>query len=53
MAKFIVIKCKCGNEQKVFTTPSINVKCRVCNELIATATGGKAVFSGKRVKGIE
>ncbi|MEW6528358.1 MAG: 30S ribosomal protein S27e [Candidatus Micrarchaeota archaeon] len=53
MAKFIVIKCECGNEQKVFSTPSTNVKCRVCNKIIAIATGGKAAFLGKRIRSAE
>lgn len=53
MAKFILVKCKCGNEQKVFSTPSMDVKCRVCNETIAQATGGKAALSGKYVKDAE
>jgi small subunit ribosomal protein S27e len=53
MARFILVKCKCGNEQKVFSTPSINVKCRVCNEIIAQPTGGKAALSGKYVKDVE
>ncbi len=53
MAKFIIVKCKCGNEQKVFGAPAMSVKCRVCNELLATATGGKAALSGKYVKDAE
>lgn len=53
MAKFIIVKCKCGNEQKVFGAPSINVKCRVCSEPLATATGGKAALHGKYIKDAE
>ncbi len=53
MAKFILVKCKCGNEQKVFSTPSLPVKCGVCGETLATPTGGKGAFSGKRVKDVE
>ncbi len=53
MAKFIIVKCKCGNEQKVFSAPSSLVKCRVCNETIAQPTGGRAALSGKKVKDVE
>ena len=53
MAKFIIVKCKCGNEQKMFGAPAMNVKCRVCNELLAQATGGKPALSGKHIKDAE
>jgi small subunit ribosomal protein S27e len=53
MAKFVIVKCKCGNEQKVFGAPSINVKCRVCNEVLAQPTGGKAALNGRYVKDAE
>ncbi len=53
MAKFIVVKCKCGNEQKLFGAPAMQVKCRVCGENLATPTGGRAALGGKRVKDAE
>ena len=53
MAKFIIVKCKCGNEQKMFSTPTMIVRCRVCNEMLAQPTGGKAALTGKYVKDAE
>ncbi|MDD5337760.1 MAG: 30S ribosomal protein S27e [Candidatus ainarchaeum sp.] len=53
MAKFIVVKCKCGNEQKIFAAPAMNVQCRVCNELLAQPTGGGAALLGKHIKDAE
>lgn len=53
MAKFIIVKCKCGNEQKMFGAPSMVVKCRVCGEMLAQPTGGKTALSGKYVKDAE
>lgn len=53
MAKFIIVKCKCGNEQKLFGAPAMDVKCRVCGEPLATATGGKPALTGKYVKDAE
>ncbi len=53
MARFIIVKCKCGNEQKVFGATAMTVKCKVCNETIAQPTGGKSAISGKYVKDVE
>lgn len=53
MAKFIVVKCTCGNEQKIFTAAAMKVMCRVCNEIIAHPTGGNAIIKGKFVKELE
>lgn len=53
MAKFILVKCKCGNEQKIFSTPAMVIKCRVCNEVLAKPTGGKVALSGKYLKDVE
>lgn len=41
-SKFIKIRCeKCKNEQSTFNKTSTNVKCLVCEEILAKATGGK------------
>lgn len=53
MAKFILVKCKCGNEQKIFSTTTMIVNCIVCNEVLATPTGGKCALSGKYLKDVE
>lgn len=40
--KFIKVRCdKCKNEQIIFSNPSTEVRCLVCNELIARPNGGK------------
>lgn len=40
--KFIKVRCVCKNEQIIFDRAATEVKCLVCNEVLATATGGKA-----------
>jgi len=41
--KFIKVRCpKCKNEQTIFERSSTKVLCLVCNEVLATPTGGKA-----------
>ncbi|MBI4140135.1 30S ribosomal protein S27e [Candidatus Woesearchaeota archaeon] len=45
-AKFLKVRCeKCNNEQILFERVAGRVACLVCNELIATSTGGKARLS--------
>lgn len=53
MAKFILVKCKCGNEQKIFERAASRVNCRVCNEMLAQPTGGTIALSGKYIKDVE
>ena len=48
--KFIKVKCKCGHEQAMFSSPSMDVSCNKCNEIIAHSSSGKAEFVGKLVK---
>ncbi|HIH14463.1 MAG TPA: 30S ribosomal protein S27e [Nanoarchaeota archaeon] len=41
--KFIKVRCqKCKNEQIIFSNASSEVKCLVCQEVLATPKGGKA-----------
>ncbi len=41
-SKFIKVRCsKCKNEQIIFEKASTKVKCLVCDEELATPTGGK------------
>jgi len=44
--KFLLVKCECGNEQRIFSHASTEVKCQVCGRLLATPTGGKATIWG-------
>ena len=44
---FVKVKCKCGNEQMIFSKSSNEVKCLVCGETLAKPGGGKAVIAAK------
>ncbi|QQG40233.1 MAG: 30S ribosomal protein S27e [Candidatus Aenigmatarchaeota archaeon] len=47
-SKFVEVECqKCKNEQVVFSKPSADIKCLVCGEVLAKATGGIADFQAK------
>lgn len=47
-SRFIKVKCKeCKNEQIIFGKPSINIKCLVCDEVLAKPKGGKAEIKGQ------
>jgi small subunit ribosomal protein S27e len=51
---FVKVKCEgCGNEQVVFSVPAMEVKCLVCNQVLAESTGHKAKFKAKEVSKIE
>ncbi|MCL5009532.1 MAG: 30S ribosomal protein S27e [Candidatus Parvarchaeota archaeon] len=40
---FAKVRCpKCKNEQVIFTKAASDVKCLVCDELLAESTGGKS-----------
>jgi small subunit ribosomal protein S27e len=42
-SKFAKVRCeKCKNEQIIFGKSTSQVKCLVCNEVLAEPTGGKA-----------
>lgn len=44
---FYRVRCEeCGNEQKIFSHASTEVKCLVCSEELATPTGGKVKVNG-------
>ena len=52
-SRFLEIKCECGNQQKVFGNASQEVRCLVCNELLAMPTGSRVDLTegkGKVVK---
>ncbi len=48
--KFFLVKCKCGNEQKVFSHTTSVVNCAKCSEPIAHPSGGEAIIHGDIVK---
>jgi len=46
--KFIRVKCeKCNNEQNIYSNIAMDVKCLVCNEVLAESTGGIADIKAK------
>ena len=46
-SKFIKVRCeKCKNEQIIFSKAATSVKCLVCSEVLAEATGGAAKIKG-------
>lgn len=47
-SKFLLVMCNyCGNEQVIPDTAKTIVTCKVCKEIIAKPTGGKAKIFGK------
>ncbi|MFP3949752.1 MAG: 30S ribosomal protein S27e [Candidatus Micrarchaeia archaeon] len=53
-SKFIIVKCKCGNEQNIFSHSSRPIDCKVCGNRLASPSGGKAIITnGKIVKELE
>ena len=53
-SKFIKVRCsKCKNEQVIFGNVSSTVKCLVCNEELATSTGGKSKISARVLEVLE
>lgn len=45
---FISVRCKkCKNQQIIFSKPSMNIHCLVCDEELAKSTGGKAEILGQ------
>ncbi len=53
-SKFMKVKCeKCKNEQILFDKPAMQVKCLVCNEILAEPTGGKGIIKAKEIQKME
>jgi len=49
--KFLKVVCsKCKNEQIIFNKAASDVKCLVCNAVLAESTGGKAKVKAKVVQ---
>lgn len=48
--KFLKVKCKCGNEQTVFSHVTSSINCGSCNTKLAEPSGGEAVIFGKIIK---
>jgi len=42
LSRFLKVKCNdCGNEQVIFGAAASDIKCLVCDKVIAKSTGGK------------
>jgi len=45
ISKFVKVRCpKCKNEQVIFGKSSTEVKCLVCEKVLAKPTGGKSMI---------
>lgn len=53
MAKFLKVKCNCGNEMVIFGAATTKVECNGCKETLAETTGGKVHVLGKVVEELE
>jgi len=51
--KFLRVKCKCGNEQNVFSATTTKISCNGCNTIIAEPTGGVASIAAKIIKELD
>ena len=51
--KFIKVKCKCKNEQIIFGNAASQVKCLVCDEVLAEPKGGMASVKAKVLEVLE
>lgn len=52
--KFIRVKCNgCGNEQIIFSAAASDVKCTVCNQLLAKSGASTIYLKAKVVKEME
>ena len=53
-SKFIKIRCpKCKNEQIIFGKTSSEVKCLVCEKMLAMPTGGKSKIKARILEVLE
>lgn len=53
-SKFIKIRCpKCKNEQIIFGKTATNVKCLVCDKILARPTGGKSKIKSRILEVLE
>ncbi len=53
-SKFIKVRCaKCKNEQVIFGNASSPVTCLVCQESVASSSGGKSKISARVLEVLE
>lgn len=47
-SKFVKVRCAgCKNEQIIFDKASTEVKCLICNQVLAETSGGKAEIKAR------
>jgi small subunit ribosomal protein S27e len=51
--KYLKIKCKCGNEQIIYSHTTHKVDCTACKEVLAEPQGGTANILGKIVEELD
>jgi small subunit ribosomal protein S27e len=50
-SRFLKVMClKCKNEQIIFNKAASDVKCLVCGNILAKATGGMSIIKSKILK---
>lgn len=52
-SKFVKVRCKCKNEQIIFGKCATEVKCLVCNNVLAKSSGGKSVILARILEILE
>jgi small subunit ribosomal protein S27e len=53
-SKFIKVRCpKCKNEQTIFGKSSTQIKCLVCDKVLADSTGGKSKIKSRILEVLE
>jgi small subunit ribosomal protein S27e len=50
-SRFLKVACiKCKNEQIIFNKASKDIRCLVCDNILAEATGGMSIIKSKILK---
>lgn len=50
-SKFLKVKCnKCNNEQIIFNKPASDIRCLVCESLLAESKGGEGNIKAKIIE---
>ena len=49
-SSYYKVKCKCGNEQTVFSHLTMVLNCTECKQPLAHPSGGKAIIHGEIVE---
>ena len=47
---YLKVRCKCGNEQTVFSHLTTTLKCSACKEPLAHSSGGRAIIHGEVIE---